>query len=105
MSRAVKDALERWQRGSRSVLSRVEVLALFPILVLCAYAAGGPTLVVAAAMVLPALLVVQNLGRPVRPGVFAPAPVTQGPTRSADRATVLAMLGRISAMPGLESAC
>jgi len=105
MSRAVKDALERWQRGSRVALARVEVLALFPILVLCAYAAGGPTLVVAAAMVLPALLVVQNLGRPVHKGAFAYAPVTQVPTRSADRGTMLAMLGRISAMPGLESAC
>jgi hypothetical protein len=54
-----------WDAGNAvtKALRRVEVIALFPILVLSAYAMGGPKLVLAASMVLPSLLALLALGR------------------------------------------
>jgi EAL domain-containing protein (putative c-di-GMP-specific phosphodiesterase class I)/GGDEF domain-containing protein len=98
---AAREALERWQHMSRRLLSRIEVLALFPILVLGAQATGRPSLVLAAAMVLPSLLVLQNAG--VRARSVHVAPPRLAP--SADRTTVVAMLDRIARMQGMETAC
>jgi hypothetical protein len=62
MGRAAREALDVGNAVANGA-RRVEVIALFPILVLSAYAMGGPKLVLAAAMVLPSLLALQALGR------------------------------------------
>jgi EAL domain-containing protein (putative c-di-GMP-specific phosphodiesterase class I)/GGDEF domain-containing protein len=105
MSRAARDALGRWQRMSRTALTRVEVIALFPIMVLAAYALGGAEMVLAAAMVLPSLLALQAMGpKTDHASPLSPA-ITDHAIQSPDRATLLAMLKRIGAMPDMESAC
>jgi EAL domain-containing protein (putative c-di-GMP-specific phosphodiesterase class I) len=105
MSRAARDALGRWQRMSRTALTRVEVIALFPIMVLAAYALGGAEMVLAAAMVLPSLLALQAMGpKTDHASPLSPA-ITDHAIQSPDRATLLAMLERIGAMPDMESAC
>jgi EAL domain-containing protein (putative c-di-GMP-specific phosphodiesterase class I)/GGDEF domain-containing protein len=105
MGRTAREVFGRWQTLSRTALRRVEVIALFPILVLSAYAMGGPKLVLAASMVLPSLLALLALGRqPDEPG-FHGTTRAESATYTADRGTMLAMLERIGAMHGMESAC
>lgn len=105
MGKAARHALKRWQHALRMALQRVEVIALFPILVLVAFAAGDPRLVVVAGMVLPSLLALVTLGAPVTLVGGLHAPVSHGQPTPANRGTMMAMLDRISAMAGLESAC
>jgi GGDEF domain-containing protein len=105
MRGAAREALERWQDLSRRLLERVEVLTLFPILVLGAQATGRTSLVLAAAMVLPSLLVLQNFGRRARADGVAAMGFTPTSARPADRTTLLAMLDRIACMQGMETAC
>jgi diguanylate cyclase len=101
MGRSIQDRLARWQRVLRWALARIEVLALFPILVLIAQATGGPEAVVAAAMVLPSLLALAHLGE--RRG-WAEAGLPGAPARPG-RETVIAMLARIEAMGDMDTAC
>jgi diguanylate cyclase (GGDEF)-like protein len=105
MRGAARETLERWQDLSRRLLERVEVLTLFPILVLGAQATGRTSLVLAAAMVLPSLLVLQNFGRRARADGVAAMGFTPTSARPADRTTLLAMLDRIACMQGMETAC
>lgn len=94
----------RAQRVLRSALTRVEVLAVFPILVLLAHEFGGPQAVVAAAMILPTLLVFLNLGLAGR--ADAPLGAAQLSWKDQDgRRTMLAMLERVAAMPSTHGAC
>jgi EAL domain-containing protein (putative c-di-GMP-specific phosphodiesterase class I)/GGDEF domain-containing protein len=105
MGRAARDALERWRRVFRGALQRVEVVALFPILVLGAHAAGNPDLVLVAAMVLPCLLVLMNPVVGPNSAAAHASRIAPAPTPTPDRGTMLAMLDRIAAMPGMETAC
>lgn len=102
MRRAARVMLLRWQTASRGALARIEVLTLFPILALAAHLFGGAEAVLAASLVLPALLVVQNLqvDMPGGSGVLR----GRGAVRP-DRQTLTAMLDRIAAMPGMDTAC
>ena len=105
MSRTARDAFGRWQRVSQAALQRIEVVALFPILVLAAYAVGRTEWVLAAALVLPSLLVLQNVGQTASRIRWAPPAKFAVPYRPANKSTMVALLNRISAMPGFESAC
>lgn len=105
MTKATRDRLAKWQGTLRSALSRHEVLALFPILVLVSYDVGGPRAVVAAAMLLPSLLVLANIGiaTPHAHIHEATAPAPRG--AKAGRRAMQAMLERIARMDGMDSAC
>jgi hypothetical protein len=96
MRGAAREALERWQDLSRRLLERVEVLTLFPILVLGAQATGRTSLVLAAAMVLPSLLSFRMRAQGRADGVAAMGftPTSRATCRPHD--TVLAMLDRIA---------
>jgi diguanylate cyclase len=92
---AVHDRLAHWQRLLRWALARAEILALFPVLVFVAYRFAGPEAVVAAAMLLPLLLVLARQGdRHALPGVARPG-----------REALLAMLDRIAGTGDMDSAC
>jgi len=88
----------------RLALMRVEVLALFPILILLAHEFGGPRAVVGTAMILPTLMVLLNLG------ATAGAEAAEGPARHAwqwedGRQTMLVALEGVATMPRAESTC
>lgn len=100
MGTMARDRIARLQRGLASLLRRTEVVALFPMLVLLAYETGGARLVVAAAMILPTLLVLQNMGAPASHREV-PAIVGQPPGREA----VFALLGRLADIPDANGAC
>jgi EAL domain-containing protein (putative c-di-GMP-specific phosphodiesterase class I)/GGDEF domain-containing protein len=86
----------------RVALTRVEVLALFPILVLLAQEFGGPQAVLGAAMILPTLMVLLNLGA----GAELAAGAARHDWREEDgRGTMLVMLDRVATMPGSHGAC
>jgi EAL domain-containing protein (putative c-di-GMP-specific phosphodiesterase class I)/GGDEF domain-containing protein len=88
----------------RTALTRVEVLAVFPILVLLAQEFGGTRAVVGAAMLLPTLLVLLNIGLPDRADMAMGA--ARRPWRDEDgRQTMLAMLERVAATPSAHGAC
>lgn len=95
MGRAMHDRLAHGQRILRWALGRAEILAVFPVLVLLAYRFGGPETVVAAAMLLPLLLVLAHRGERRDP----PAETRPG------REALLAMLDRIAGMGDMDSAC
>lgn len=94
------DRIARLQRRLAALLRRTEVVALFPMLVLLAYQTGGTRLVVAAAMILPTLLVLQNIGTPMSHREM-PAMVGQPPGRAA----VLALLSRLADLSDADGAC
>jgi hypothetical protein len=101
---AAREALERWQDMSRRLLEPVEVLTLFPILVLGAQATGrteprpcrchGPSVAPGAAEW------AQGPGRQRRRHGRTPTPRDLQPDD-----TVVAMLDRIACMQGMETAC
>jgi EAL domain-containing protein (putative c-di-GMP-specific phosphodiesterase class I)/GGDEF domain-containing protein len=84
----------------RRALTRTEVLALFPLLAFSAHALGGPDAVLAAAVLLPALLVLAHAGLP------ATAQIREAlPEQRPGRGTMAMMLDRIAGMPDADSAC
>jgi EAL domain-containing protein (putative c-di-GMP-specific phosphodiesterase class I)/GGDEF domain-containing protein len=100
MGKWTREKLAKCRSRLRAVLSRTEVLALFPILALISYEIGGPESVLVVAMILPALLVFSNLG-PV-----ASLDMTGGlPRGPAGRDAMRAMLERVSRMEDKDSAC
>jgi EAL domain-containing protein (putative c-di-GMP-specific phosphodiesterase class I)/GGDEF domain-containing protein len=105
MTTAVRDVVRRWQHFLRTSLQRVEVIALFPLSILGAHAAGEPRLVLVAGLLLPTLLVLQMSREPV---LQRPAHLKSMPQRDlppANRQAMLDMMRRISAMDGYETAC
>jgi EAL domain-containing protein (putative c-di-GMP-specific phosphodiesterase class I)/GGDEF domain-containing protein len=98
------ERLLRAQRVLRRALTRVEVLAVFPVLVLLAQEFGGPRAVVGTAMILPALLVLLNLG--ISAGAETPSSDIHRRWQTGDgRQTMLDMLERVAGMPATHGAC
>ncbi|MFW5881808.1 MAG: EAL domain-containing protein, partial [Roseicyclus sp.] len=93
----------RAQRVLRASLTRVEVLAVFPILVLLAQEFGGTRAVIGAAMLLPTLMVLLNFGISIRPDA-ALDPVRKAGQEDGRR-RMLSMLERVAAMPDTHGAC
>jgi EAL domain-containing protein (putative c-di-GMP-specific phosphodiesterase class I)/GGDEF domain-containing protein len=99
MSRELRQGLAHWHARLGTALLRTEVLALFPILILLAYQTGREGAVIATAMALPTLLALRNIG-----GAMAHPMHTSGDRRP-NRDTMAAMLDRIAAMAGMDTAC
>ena len=87
----------------RAALSRVEILALFPVLMLLAMWAGATEWMMASAFLLPALLALQAVARPAI--TKGPHPATCPLTRLPGKPAALAMLARAALAPTPGSAC
>ncbi len=88
------------QARLRRALTRTEVLALFPLLAFAAHGMGGPDAVLAAAALLPALLVLAHAGIPAAMQGGASLPELRP-----GRGTMALMLDRFATMPDADSAC
>lgn len=94
--------LYRLARRIQMALSRIEVLALFPLIALSAHWVGFEDVSLVTAVCLSALLAIGGMGGRAAPhGNFAATAATPATGRGA----LVAMMDRVTAMPGRDTAC
>lgn len=108
MMQARPTLIGRLGRGADRLLSRLDVLALFPLVALSALALGLGDLVTVTAFALPALLALRALARPPAEGWTDGAghgALPGTPSARTGREAVLAALERAAGVEGHDSAC
>ncbi|MBY6202056.1 GGDEF domain-containing phosphodiesterase [Maritalea mobilis] len=95
----------RAQRILRRALSRLDVLAIFPLLILVAHEIGDASLLLATSLLLPALLALQSISLGHAGATWDPPTRPHDSARLPGRQAVLDLLERTARMPHHESAC